>query len=125
MAGAQPGDVIYWMHTTDGNGHAIGEEHHAAVVTRVLPNGDILYTQHSNSAVDLSLDGRLAVNNHGGDQDIQIVRVKSLPKDAQGIQQAFEQLLAASDKQLVTKITVRSEERRVGKECRSRWSPYH
>ena len=23
------------------------------------------------------------------------------------------------------KIEVRSEERRVGKECRSRWSPYH
>ena len=23
------------------------------------------------------------------------------------------------------KITNRSEERRVGKECRSRWSPYH
>ena len=23
------------------------------------------------------------------------------------------------------KITKRSEERRVGKECRSRWSPYH
>ena len=22
-------------------------------------------------------------------------------------------------------MTVRSEERRVGKECRSRWSPYH
>ena len=22
-------------------------------------------------------------------------------------------------------VTVRSEERRVGKECRSRWSPYH
>ena len=22
-------------------------------------------------------------------------------------------------------ITARSEERRVGKECRSRWSPYH
>ena len=24
-----------------------------------------------------------------------------------------------------TEITLRSEERRVGKECRSRWSPYH
>ena len=24
-----------------------------------------------------------------------------------------------------TQITTRSEERRVGKECRSRWSPYH
>ena len=23
------------------------------------------------------------------------------------------------------KINIRSEERRVGKECRSRWSPYH
>ena len=26
---------------------------------------------------------------------------------------------------LTRKITTRSEERRVGKECRSRWSPYH
>ena len=25
----------------------------------------------------------------------------------------------------LTKILERSEERRVGKECRSRWSPYH
>ena len=25
----------------------------------------------------------------------------------------------------INKITYRSEERRVGKECRSRWSPYH
>src|SRR3712207_9487360 len=24
-----------------------------------------------------------------------------------------------------TRVTIRSEERRVGKECRSRWSPYH
>ena len=27
--------------------------------------------------------------------------------------------------EIETKKTVRSEERRVGKECRSRWSPYH
>src|SRR5256886_12613174 len=26
---------------------------------------------------------------------------------------------------LVTMLAMRSEERRVGKECRSRWSPYH
>src|SRR3712207_6879811 len=26
---------------------------------------------------------------------------------------------------LITEATGRSEERRVGKECRSRWSPYH
>ena len=29
-----------------------------------------------------------------------------------------------SDK-VMTKTMIRSEERRVGKECRSRWSPYH
>ena len=29
------------------------------------------------------------------------------------------------DKLLDIKIKERSEERRVGKECRSRWSPYH
>src|SRR3712207_7375878 len=26
---------------------------------------------------------------------------------------------------VISKLTKRSEERRVGKECRSRWSPYH
>ena len=29
------------------------------------------------------------------------------------------------EKKLTNTATVRSEERRVGKECRSRWSPYH
>ena len=35
--------------------------------------------------------------------------------------------IAASDKEPMIGLTVlvRSEERRVGKECRSRWSPYH
>ena len=28
-------------------------------------------------------------------------------------------------KKINSKVVVRSEERRVGKECRSRWSPYH
>ena len=30
-----------------------------------------------------------------------------------------------TDSDTVVDETVRSEERRVGKECRSRWSPYH
>ena len=28
-------------------------------------------------------------------------------------------------KTVIFTVSVRSEERRVGKECRSRWSPYH
>ena len=31
----------------------------------------------------------------------------------------------AGDHKPVVQLTWRSEERRVGKECRSRWSPYH
>ena len=31
----------------------------------------------------------------------------------------------ADDVELLTSELARSEERRVGKECRSRWSPYH
>src|SRR2546430_10924767 len=37
---------------------------------------------------------------------------------AQGLGQVRESLLEPN-------VRVRSEERRVGKECRSRWSPYH
>ena len=38
--------------------------------------------------------------------------------EVSGVDLSFNRLLASSD-------TFRSEERRVGKECRSRWSPYH
>ena len=39
----------------------------------------------------------------------------------------YERWIASITNNLLEKgvITVRSEERRVGKECRSRWSPYH
>lgn len=75
IEGAQPGDVIYWTH--DNGEGADGEEHHAAVVTAVLPNGDILYTQHTDSATNQSLQGRLPHNNvDEGNQEIQILRVK-------------------------------------------------
>ena len=37
---------------------------------------------------------------------------------------AFEKLATTENNVKVT-WSVRSEERRVGKECRSRWSPYH
>ena len=37
----------------------------------------------------------------------------------------FKFVKALEDENTVAKQTIRSEERRVGKECRSRWSPYH
>ena len=37
----------------------------------------------------------------------------------------FVAVMGASGSGKSTLLNVRSEERRVGKECRSRWSPYH
>ena len=34
-------------------------------------------------------------------------------------------MLVKKNKEFIVGIVLRSEERRVGKECRSRWSPYH
>ena len=41
-----------------------------------------------------------------------------------GIRSGFRGLLD-NDIEPLTEKSLRSEERRVGKECRSRWSPYH
>src|SRR3712207_2331710 len=46
--------------------------------------------------------------------------------DLSRVERVVEELGDSRDHAIVMKSTVpRSEERRVGKECRSRWSPYH
>ena len=45
-------------------------------------------------------------------------KVKELEKELQTRKDTFEKMTEPL-------VYVRSEERRVGKECRSRWSPYH
>ena len=37
----------------------------------------------------------------------------------------FDEKMGTVDKDKTVYVLCRSEERRVGKECRSRWSPYH
>src|SRR2546422_8071392 len=44
------------------------------------------------------------------------------PQDAEAVQMVLTQL---REPQQLDELGKRSEERRVGKECRSRWSPYH
>ena len=48
----------------------------------------------------------------------------------QGTREIFRHIEATAEKPKLISVTgvgnyLRSEERRVGKECRSRWSPYH
>src|SRR3989475_12146594 len=49
----------------------------------------------------------------------------SMFEEIVGSSPALQRVLAQVAKVAQTDATVRSEERRVGKECRSRWSPYH
>ena len=51
--------------------------------------------------------------------------VNALIKWAESAQLPKEVVLSEAEHITDTSIYVRSEERRVGKECRSRWSPYH
>lgn len=79
---ARPGDVIYYTMTQDytppdGKHMSPGETHHAAVVTGVLPDGQVLYTQHSGSAQNFPLNGRLPeFEQEYGQQKIEIVQPK-------------------------------------------------
>src|SRR3712207_7993227 len=52
-------------------------------------------------------------------------RVKLTRKFAQKVGAPYALLEKERPAQQVAEIGYRSEERRVGKECRSRWSPYH
>jgi hypothetical protein len=71
---AKPGDVVYYTMTQDGEGMHAGETHHAAVVTGVLPDGQVLYTQHSDAGKNLPLFGRLPeFEQTYGQQKIEIV----------------------------------------------------
>ena len=51
--------------------------------------------------------------------------VGALLADLEAKYPGFKDQISGDDGELHRFVNVRSEERRVGKECRSRWSPYH
>ncbi|MCM6777954.1 amidase domain-containing protein [Nocardia sp. CDC159] len=77
IAGARPGDVLYFEHTRSVGSYSPGDAHHTALVTAVLPNGDVLYTQHTTNGKDLSLIDRIGfADQDGGTQKVRVVRPK-------------------------------------------------
>jgi len=53
------------------------------------------------------------------------LKFDELPKPTEIFQFLNDYVIGQEDAKKVLSVAVRSEERRVGKECRSRWSPYH
>jgi hypothetical protein len=78
LSQARPGDIIYLEQAGTGGPTPAqpGTVHHAVIVTSVTPDGDIHYTQHTDSRLNVSLNGRLPHEDvHEGDQKIVVVRV--------------------------------------------------
>ncbi|WP_274912387.1 amidase domain-containing protein [Streptomyces sp. WZ-12] len=72
---ARPGDIIYYEQQGPNEHIEHGNTHHAAVVTAVMPDGEIKYTQHQDSYQNVSLEGRLPTTEKAeGQQNIRIVR---------------------------------------------------
>ena len=78
--------------------------------------------------------GKLFITNKGGDSLGGMVFCSSCLEKQQKIDNLEEEIvslkakLSYREKKISKNFSVhqrRSEERRVGKECRSRWSPYH
>ena len=70
----------------------------------------------SHAYGDISADLMAQILGLAGESGEVMEKFKKLIRDKQG-------KLTADDRAEI--IAERSEERRVGKECRSRWSPYH
>ena len=64
-------------------------------------------------------DAELAPKDYASDQEVRWCPGCGDYAILKAVQKALAELGARRER------TVRSEERRVGKECRSRWSPYH
>ena len=58
--------------------------------------------------------------NHGSFSQEKLMKIVLEPRVTEK-----STLVGEKYNQFVFKVLKRSEERRVGKECRSRWSPYH
>src|SRR5256885_9241281 len=84
---------------------------------------DYKVTGVQTCALPISMSGGVALFDYDNDGYLDIYLVNSLTVDMVKSKQKTRSLLYHNNGDGT--FTDRSEERRVGKECRSRWSPYH
>ena len=89
---------------------------------RLTREPDVRYTQGSDqkciARYTLAVDRRKARDSEG--QQADFISCVAFGKAGE-----FVEKYCHKGTKLVVSGRIRSEERRVGKECRSRWSPYH
>src|SRR3712207_9515634 len=100
---------------------------------RRKPTDDILKTQDYVIQREIELQEGKIYNSRDYDNTVQNLmrlgvfkniksEIRRVPGDPNGRDIV---LLIDEDRTAILQGAIRSEERRVGKECRSRWSPYH
>src|SRR2546425_10988222 len=82
-----------------------------------------LYGGIGDTAVALAERGAQVVSVDADEKAIDWARRREVPRPVRFIAGKAEDVLPTLPEP--SAVVVRSEERRVGKECRSRWSPYH
>src|SRR3712207_9339449 len=88
--------------------------------------GDLGFTAAKKYDIEVwmpSYNRYVEISSCSNFEDFQARRANIRYKDSQKSKPEFIHTLNGSG--VAIGRTVRSEERRVGKECRSRWSPYH
>ena len=77
-------------------------------------------------AISMAQEGGLGIIHKNMSPDMQAKAVAKVKRHESGV---VKDLVTVAPNVLIRELlelrTTRSEERRVGKECRSRWSPYH
>ena len=101
-------------------------------------NIDQMYVDKLNNKISEEMYERLLkkFKNEIGEKENKYLEIKQQKEESKqdntekikSVVQEFlelKELTPESMKVIINRIEIRSEERRVGKECRSRWSPYH
>ena len=127
----QPQEVLTKIYTDILYDNGTISDYELVFFEREISKSDIKINGYSFSEEDLRLD--LFITHYDPSEKIEEIKsneVQELIETAkdfyfQSTKKLYEKINKKEDAYDISKTIFRSEERRVGKECRSRWSPYH
>jgi len=116
QAATQRGDVAFGYSFMQGNNISFPAGFNFSNATRFGSKTDFVFELQANHGTTLGVGANVFGVMVG-------VRGSGGSNYGEGVRQIGDVLIGLTS--LKVSYGVRSEERRVGKECRSRWSPYH